>query len=310
MAESTDGGLFGNLFGGLFDGVSAKLGNISWASGASAALGGLSGFMNWYAQNQAAQLPEVLRQARNKVAASQNSLAATVRTINNERLLEAAGKQFNALGSTLGRQRDAAAGNRFETSLKFAENEGAMAAQRAASGVGGSAVQAAGIAMAFQQARYDLNARRTEGYVTYNTMTQMAGIVPTALGSRDQSPMGGNIDYVRRGNQGPGLFGLLTSVGAGIFGKNKELQTFLDSIGMGDGTTSGGGNAVVTSSVYRGNVTGTPLPAFGPVTIQGLGEMGGATSSPVIQSRPVGVDLPRMAPIQRANQISSTLGGL
>lgn len=307
MAD-TDKGLFGNLFGGLFDGVSAKLGNVSWASGASVAIGGLTGLMNWYAQNQAAKLPEELRRARNKVAASQNSLAATVRSINNDRLLEVAGKQFNALGSTLSRQRDAAAGNRFEQSIRFAETEGAMAAQRAASGVGGTAVEASGLAMAFQQARLTLNAERTENYVTYNTMAQMAGIVPAALGSRDQSPMGGNIDYVRRGNQGPGLFGLLTSVGVGMFGKNKELQTFLDSLTGQDSTGMGGGNAVVTSSVYRGNVQGAQLPAYGPVTIAGLGE--GATSSPVLQSRPVGTDLPRMAPIQRANPISSTLGGI
>lgn len=272
--------------------------SFSWASAIDVGAGAIGGLLNWYGSRgntPQSILAEGQRKAQNTINASANSLAATVRYLNNQRLMEAAGREFNALGMTLGRQRDASASQRFEQSLRNQEQAGASAANIAASGVGGAALDAISLAHSLQAGRLDFSQRQQEGFVTYNTAQRMAGVVGDAFLGLDRSMIGGNIDTVSRlqNDDGGGALGLLASLAGGVLSKKDSLQTLLGSLETGK-----------TTSVFpKVSVGGASTPA--PVDA-------GPAELPVVQSfavnRPAvtGVALPPLASVP----VRATLGGL
>lgn len=264
--------------------------NFSWASALDVGIGAAGGLLKWFGSDTQTIVAEGARKARNQVQASRNSLAATVRTINNQRLMEAAAKQMEAEGMNLGRIRGAAASGRFEQSIRNQEAAGARAANIAASGVGGVALSAVAGAMELQFGRLEFQARQRENQLSYNAVARMSGIVPDAIGAMDRGPMGGGMDYVETVNSQGGAFGLLTALTAGALSKKDSLQVMLGSLEDRPVGT--------TAPVTQAQATPYELPSV--------------YSSPVTSSTVTGTDLPPIGPLvsNPVLPVSSTLGGL
>ena len=260
---------------------------FSWASALDVGIGAAGGLLKWFASRDQNIAAEAARESRNIVNASKNSLAATVRSINNQRLMEAAAKQVEAEGINLSRIRDAAASRRFEQSIRNQESAGARAANIAASGVGGVALSAVSGAMELQFGRLEFQARQQEGQLAYNSIARMSGFVPDAIGAQDRSMIGGNMDFVRSTNAQGSMLGLFTSLAAGALSKKDSLQVMLGSLEPGRGATA----TPVTQPVAEP----TELPQI--------------ISTPIPNRTVTGYDLPSMEPlVSRAT--SKTIGGV
>lgn len=258
--------------------------NFSWSSALDVGLGAAQGLLKWYGSKNSTIVAEGARKARNTVAASKNSLAATVRTINNQRIMEAAGKAFEAESLNLQRQRGAAAGQRFDQSIRNQENSGARAAQIAASGVGGIAMAAVAGATELMQARMLQQSIEREGQVTYNTAARMSGIIADASASQDRSVIGGNVDSTTATDTGGSVLSLFTSLAAGALGKKDSLQVMLGSLEPAPGAT--------TSPVTQATASPYELPQV--------------ISTPVRTQTVTGFDLPPLV----SSPTTKTLGGV
>ena len=264
--------------------------NFSWASAIDVGIGAAKGLIGWLQSDNQAIVAEGARKARNTVNASKNSLAATVRSINNQILMEAAAKQVEAEGINLSRLREASAGGRFEQSIRNQEAAGARAASIAASGVGGIGLAAVEGAMALQQGRLEFAAQQREGQLAYNSMARLSGFVPDAIGQQDRSMIGGNMDFVENRSSNGGAVGLLTALTAGALSKRDSLQTMLGSLEP----------ALPATSMPVSSPTATPF------------DLPQEVSTPVQQSTITGTDLPLMGDMtgRPTLSIDNTLGGV
>lgn len=209
--------------------------NFSWAAGQDVVLGGLKGLIGWYNNKASSDAQRIAaegqRKANNIVAHGKNTLAAAMRGINNERIMRAAGAAYNAQTTNMARHQANSASRRFESAIARSEQEGAMASQLAASGVGGSALQMMEVSHNLQQARLEYQADQQEGQITYNIAQQMAGIMPSALGSLEQGSMGGNMDFVQSSSsRGGGAFSALAAFAVGAMNQKESMQVMLDSL--------------------------------------------------------------------------------
>lgn len=211
---------------------------FSWAAAGDVGLGLLGGLtkgLGAMGKNAAAaanaEAQNLIREGQNEVERSKRSLAATVRGINNDRLLRAAGKQLDVLTANAVRMSESYTKGNFEQSIKDAESMGAASMRAAASGLGGSSVQAIGQVTQLAQARQAQYRADQQGDQLYDATQATVDVLGNALRQTSTAPLTASMQYgVNSINQsGSTLAGALLE---GLLAKDKRasLQTLLGSL--------------------------------------------------------------------------------
>lgn len=173
-----------------------------WQIGAQLGMSLLSGYaargaqeaQNIVSRAEAAAQNKV-REGRNEVAAAEGSLARWMQSENNNRRLRAAGENMAAGTQTLIRMQDATTTGSIESQLRAAEAAGAYAANAASTGVGGNAVDIIDLTSRMRTSRMQAAQERNAGYVNYDTIQQIAGIMPQAIEGLDISSVNTGLDF-------------------------------------------------------------------------------------------------------------------
>lgn len=138
---------------------------------------------------------EIMRKANNEVARQGASLSNHMRSVSNQRLVEAAGEQYNALGENLGRTLDQAATGSLQRRIQAAEEAGALTSAAATAGVGGSMVSMLNGTMRLRNAIMEQEIDKQQGYATYDQVIQRAGVMQNAYDQWDYSLDEGTQNY-------------------------------------------------------------------------------------------------------------------
>jgi hypothetical protein len=118
-----------------------------------------------------------------------------------------------------------------EQQLQEAEALGAQAAHGAQMGTAGNAVDMIDIATRLRQSRIQQNKKQQQGYVDYDTIQQIAGVMPQAIQGLDASVIQDGLDYSVNQSQakpitGNAIFDALSSPGmAGLVGSFSGTPT-------------------------------------------------------------------------------------
>lgn len=260
---------------------------FSWAAAGDVGLGLLGGVSKGLQSMGAASIARsnarvanLARDGQNEVRRASRGLAATVRSLNNTRLAEAAGKQLDALVQSSVRTSDSFTRGNFEASIKDAESYGRAAAGAAAAGLGGGSIEAMSRLTLLTSERMKQNRQDTQADITYDQMQQTLGIMPQAYQRMDVSPILGNLD--QGSNSSYGTNGFAGALLQGLLSKKDSLQTMLGSL-SGDAKQAQpqAQEGAVSFPVNQSVVTGSPLAGFDF----------NATSYPVEQSVVNGVPL-------------------
>lgn len=211
---------------------------FSWAAAGDVGLGLLGGLtkgLGAMAANSAreanAEAQNLIREGQNEVERSKRSLAATVRGINNDRLLRAAGKQLDVLTANAIRMSESYTKGNFEQSIKDAESMGAASVRASASGLGGSSVAAIGQVTQLAQARQAQYRAEQQSDQLYDATQATVDVLGNALRQTSTAPLTASMQYGMNSiNQsGSTLAGALIE---GLLAKDKRasLQTLLGSL--------------------------------------------------------------------------------
>lgn len=184
---------------------------FAWADLGLRAFGALTSGSNARAAARAQR--EVIA-AQNQQRLAEAGLDAYIRQLNNQRRMQAFEGEDTALVTNAVRAREAFSSGQFEQGLRFSEQQGALAARAAASGVGGASVDAVAQTLDLQQAR--LEQQQLEGFEQsqYDTLVQRAGLAQSAITGLDSSITRVNLD--NRNPRGPGTIASLVSGLGGI----------------------------------------------------------------------------------------------
>lgn len=241
---------------------------FSWAAAGDVGLGLLGGATKALqsagrtAVAQAnARAANTVREGQNDVRRSGRNLAATVRTINNDRILAAAGDQLDTLTRNAVRTSDSFTRGKFENSIKDAEQWGASAARASASGLGGAGIEAISQVTSMQIARRQEAYSRTAETAVGDAAERTEGVYSKALQQLDLSPLTASLDQNHTAvPAGDNLAGFLIG---GLLDKKDSLSVMLGSLYTNNGVpTSGAPPAAVTSPVTTSTATGTDLAPF------------------------------------------------
>lgn len=146
--------------------------------------------------NQAnADAANLVRAASNDFQAAQAAFSNARRSIGNKDRLEVAGRQADALEVNSARAIDNMVRGKLSVQLQAASTLGALRANAAARGVGGSSV-----AMLHSVASLGLGSAETtikdrSNQITFDTLLQRQGLIRTAVNSQDFGQALPNIDY-------------------------------------------------------------------------------------------------------------------
>lgn len=257
--------------------------NFSWAAAIDVGLGALSGLggaLSALASNKVAkanaEAANTIREAQNVQKASANSLAGTIRSINNKRIMESMRKNMDAVVTNSVRTGEAFTRGNFEETIRGAERMGATQARLAASGLGGSGIDAIARTAELTQARATEQRMSQQGQVSYEQARALVGMHSSALGQMDISPIGSAMD--RSTNTAPQT-DWLGQVVTGLLSKKDSLHTLLGSFGRTE--VREGAQAF---PVTQGTAVGSPLATF-----EWADE--GAVSYPVRDNNVRGTDL-------------------
>jgi len=136
-----------------------------------------------------------MRQANNGLAAAQAALGNLQRSIGNSNKLFAFGKQLDANSQNLVRLQDATVRGNLEQGLRASEQLGALHAQAAAQGVGGTTAAMLHETLALSAARQRTTSDQNAEYQTYDMLAQRSGLVRNMVSSLDQGQTFAPIDY-------------------------------------------------------------------------------------------------------------------
>jgi len=154
---------------------------------------------NAYVQNLLGQTnadaANAVRGANNNLAVAQTRLSSTLRSMGNQAKLEAGGDAINALNTNLVRLQDRAANGSLNQQIMAAEQLGAVQAQAAAMGVGGTSAAMLHQTMQLAQARAETAQNQQAQYQTYDMLAQRAGIKHNMVMALDQGQDFAPIDY-------------------------------------------------------------------------------------------------------------------
>lgn len=208
---------------------------FSWAAAADVGLGLLGGATKALGAYGAhglakanAKAANIVREGQNDVRRSQTRLAATVRSINNTRIMEAAGKAHAGATTDALRTGDAISRAGFERSIQSAEARGRAATASAASGLGGAGIDAISQVAEMQLARRQEAAESRDEQVLGAATQRGDDIISSALMGLAQGPLTMGLDQRKNTvGSGPNVAGLLI---AGLMDKKDSLQVMLGSL--------------------------------------------------------------------------------
>lgn len=153
------------------------------------------------------------RDARNERSAAESELQRFNQSLGNKKILEAAGRRYEALSENLNRRLDAAAYGGAMASLALSEELGAATAAAAAAGVGGSSVENYNRTV---ETAYGLQSELRSRAVkseTYIAREQMGSTITDAVDSFDRNVYNADRDFTYYGpTKGPSLLGNLATL--------------------------------------------------------------------------------------------------
>lgn len=230
---------------------------FSWASGVDVGLGLLSAWSAGSSARAVANANNEMRDARNRTAQSEAMLRRTMQQINNRRILDSASKNLDTMTRAFSHQQDSFAAQGFEASIQQAEAAGRIGAAAAAAGMTGSSVQAVASVASVTAARANEYRRTQQSQVTYEQLQTMAGIVPQAIRSLDNSAIVADYDS-SRDTAAP----MSSYLMAGLLSKKNSLHTLLGSLAPDPNNPIQGIDRGTSYPVTQGNVQGTDLERF------------------------------------------------
>ncbi|BAG70393.1 internal virion protein [Ralstonia phage RSB1] len=136
-----------------------------------------------------------IRGATNEFEAAQAALSTTTRSIGNQQKLRAYGEQYNALQTSIMRQNDMMIRGRLTDQLQAASNLGALRADAAARGVGGSSADIMRSVAALNFGSKETLHQEQRANMSYDQALQRAGMIRTAILSQDLSVDLPSLDY-------------------------------------------------------------------------------------------------------------------
>ncbi|WP_397473754.1 hypothetical protein [Pusillimonas sp.] len=136
-----------------------------------------------------------VRTANNTFAAAQAALQNSQRSIANREKLSAFGDQWTALETNQNRILDAMTRGKLSAQLKAAANLGALRAESAARGVGGSSAAIMRSVASLAAGHQETQLRDNEKYVTYDALLQKAGMLRASVNSLDLGQNLASMDY-------------------------------------------------------------------------------------------------------------------
>jgi len=136
-----------------------------------------------------------VRRAGNGFSAAQAGLSNLMRSLTNQGNLREAGESVNALNTNLARLQDQATTGSLNQQIAAAEQLGAVRAQAAASGAGGTSSAMLHQTLQLAQARADTTREQNQQYQTYDMLAQRAGLISNMALAVDSGQSFANIDY-------------------------------------------------------------------------------------------------------------------
>jgi hypothetical protein len=137
----------------------------------------------------------LVRAAGNEFSAAQASLQNALRSIGNREKMYVFGQQHNALEENEGRVMDSIVRGNLSTQLKGAAALGALRAQAAASGTGGSSRDIMRSVSALAQGAAITSAAENQKYVQFDSLLQKAGLLRSAASGIDVGQALPRMDY-------------------------------------------------------------------------------------------------------------------
>lgn len=210
------------------------------------------------ASAKAAKYQQELAKLNTEVSNANSNTQRAIQTINNNRVLRVAGKQFDAMSQNIVRNKDAHVRGSIEQQIQQSEAAGAYAANLASKGVGGASADAISMALALQQSRQRQATKQTKEYLDYDSAKAQAGIIPSALNSLDQTVYSGSVDNtvvlpeVRGGTDWAGI-------GAALLNSNLAKSVPDLYAKYSQSSSSGYTTGATSYPVYQGNVQGTSI---------------------------------------------------
>lgn len=264
---------------------------FSWAAAADVGLGLVGAWSSNKLAKAKADTDNAVREANNEIASAQRGLAATVRGINNKRIMEAAGRNQDAQTRNAVRTADAVSRGAFEESIKSAEQWGATAARAAGSGLGGGGIEAISRTTSLQIARRQELLESQGEAITYEQAQATTQIMSNALMGLEAGPLTARQDFSR--SVAPGL---ATDLVGALLSKRASLGVLLGSMVPG--------REPVAQPIPSGTAAGSPIPPAGPPTVTA----DFAFTTPVPDSQIAGVPLPprgfEQADVRRIDNIT------
>jgi hypothetical protein len=154
---------------------------------------------NTYSQNLVnnanADAANEQRAANNTFVAAQAAFSNLARSINNNSKLDASADQQDAITENLARLQDQAVRGSLDAQLRSAEQLGAMRAQAAANGVGGTTARMLQKALELTAARAQTANDDALQERTYDMLAQRAGLLRNTMLSLDEGQTFAPIDY-------------------------------------------------------------------------------------------------------------------
>jgi len=130
---------------------------------------------------------ETIRKASNELGRAQGGLKNWITSVSNQRMIEAAGSEYNALGENIGRHLDQMATGSLQRRVQASEQLGALTAQAAAAGVGGATTDLINGTLRLRNLMVNHEIEKQQGQATYDMLAQRAGILSNAYDSWDYS---------------------------------------------------------------------------------------------------------------------------
>jgi hypothetical protein len=202
--------------------------------------------------NQAnADAANLMRGASNEFSAAQTSLQNVLRTLGNQQKMYVYGQQYNAAEENAGRVMDSMVDGKLSAQLKGAATLGALRAQSAANGTGGSSTDIMRSIAALAQGAAETSAQDNQKYVQFDTLLRKQGLLRSAASSLDYGQTLPTMDY------GINVAPLVQAPIPPSLGRDSPLGSAIKSWVAGGGVPtllSGLGGSSSRASTANGNV--------------------------------------------------------
>jgi DNA polymerase III gamma/tau subunit len=145
--------------------------------------------------NANADAANQVRSANNSLSAAQAALGNLQRSIGNQDKLSAFGSQLDANSENLARLQDTMVRGSFEDGLRASEQLGALHAQAATQGIGGSTAAMMHQTLALSAARAQASRDNNAEYQTFDMLQQKMGLMGNMVRSLDEGQSFAPVDY-------------------------------------------------------------------------------------------------------------------